>query len=76
MAAGKERGLRLEAGEARAWFLPESLQKERTRTIPDHGTSYFQSCEIIHLCCVKPLNLCEFVTAGSSSKCCCCYTAC
>lgn len=29
MAAGKERGLRLEAGEARARFLPGSLQKER-----------------------------------------------
>ena len=42
------------------WFSPTAAQREAAQWDPWH-TSDCQNCEIISLCCFKPLNLCNLL---------------
>lgn len=58
--------LKLERLEDR-WSLEASRINARLPDL-DFRTSDLQSCEIISLCCLKPLSLWSFVTAATGSS--------
>lgn len=73
-AISQEMWAPLEAGKCKKWALPTEKPEAnspvyiRLSQEDPFQTSGLQNCQMIHLCCVEPLNLLSVVTAAKGKS--------